>query len=181
MGQCVICGRAAYANYNGNGILLKDKKPLCGSCVRQLRFLYPVKQEYTSKGDSVRMDELAKLSSGEVADVIKGRWEKLENLREQYSPWNAVFRTDSFQTEKQGIFGFFKPNKNTVRGYVMFGKFNPGDEIVLLHGQRAAKARIDDIALNTLGGYSGEAGYETELYILQKGMELQPGDLIAKK
>jgi len=58
--------------------------------------------------------------------------------------------------------------------------FNPGDRVTLLQGERRTELQIDDIAINITGGQKGEAGHEATLYILQKGLILQSGDLIGK-
>lgn len=176
LGPCVICGRSAYSVYEGNAIRLKDNSPLCDHCVRRLRFLYPVSQEF-SHGEVRRIDPLADLTAEEVIHVIGEAGEKLEDLREQYAPWNAVFRIDSCSTEKQGL---FKSPKIFVTGYVLFGKFNLGDSVTLLQDGREIEITIQELDSNVAGGEPGAAGYENTLHVAQKGLVFRSGSLLVK-
>ena len=177
MGRCALCGRLAYGVYDGGALVLKDKKPLCGNCVRRFRFLFPVSLEYAGTGEARRKDGLAELRAEDILRLSEQVNEKLEDLRAQYAPWNAVFRIDTFRTEKQGL---LKPARTAATGYVVLGKFNPGDRVTLLQGERRTELRIDEIAMNLAGGQAGEAGYVAAMYLSQKGLTLRAGDLLCK-
>jgi hypothetical protein len=176
-GPCALCGRIAYNVYGGGAMKLKDGSNLCGSCVRRVRFLYPVQKPQLKKGMIVRDDPLSGLTAEEVRAAAEQAGEKLEALRERYSFHNAVFRVDAFSAEKQGL---FKAPKNAFSGYVLYGRFNLGERVRLIHGNAATEITLEDIGDLYPPGRPGEAGYASVLYAVQKGLDAQPGDLIVK-
>ena len=101
----------------------------------------------------------------------------LSASREQYAFHNAVFRVDSFSVEKQGL---FKAPKNVLSGYVLYGRFNLGETVKLIHGNDVTEIKLEDIGDLYPPGRPGEAGYASLLYAVQKGLIAQPGDLIVK-
>ena len=177
MGLCAICERIAHNVYGGGAMKLKDGSNLCGSCVRRVRFLYPVQKPQLKKGMIIRCDPLSELTAGEVRAAMEQAGEKLEALREQYAFHNAVFRVDSFSVEKQGL---FKAPKNAFSGYVLYGRFNLGETVKLIHGNDVTEIKLEDIGDLYPPGRPGEAGYASLLYAVQKGIIAQPGDLIVK-
>ena len=177
MGLCAICGRIAHNVYGGGAMKLKDGSNLCGSCVRRVRFLYPVQKPQLKKGMFVRCDPLSDMTADEVLAAMEQAGEKLEALREQYAFHNAVFRVDSFSVEKAGL---FKAPKNVFSGYVLYGRFNLGETVKLIHGNDVTEIKLEDIGDLYPPGRPGEAGYASLLYAVQKGLIAQPGDLIVK-
>lgn len=177
MGLCAICGRIAYAVYDGGAIKLKDGSNLCGSCVRRVRFLYPVQKPQFKNGIIIPCDPLSDLTADEVRAALEHAGEKLEALREQYAFHNAVFRVDSFSSEKQGL---FKAPRNAFSGYVLYGRFNLGETVRLIHGKEVTEITLADIEGLYPPGRPGEAGYASVLYAVQKGLNVLPGDLIVK-
>lgn len=177
MGLCAVCGRIAYNVYGGGAIKLKDGSIVCGSCVRRVRFLYPVPKPQLKRGMIVRDDPLSGLMADELCAAMEQAGGKLESLREQYAFHNAVFRVDSSSAEKQGL---FKAPRNAFSGYVLYGRFNLGETVRLIHGNEATEITIEDISDLYATGHPGEAGYVSVLYTAQRGLYAQQGDLIVK-
>lgn len=177
MGPCTVCRRLAYTDYGGGAVKLKDGAPLCGDCVRRIRFLYPKPRPQMKKGMWLRNDPLSDLTAEEVRAAAAGAPEKLEDLREQYSFRGAVFRVDSLSVEKQGL---FKAPKNTFSGSVLYGRFNLGERVELLDGDAVTDLVLEDVVNPNGDGSPGEAGYETQLSVEGKGLQARPGCLIVK-
>ena len=175
-GPCAICGRLACAASGGGAVRMKNGEPLCGACVRRIRFLYPMTRE-RKKGMVSPVDPLTELTTEEVRTVIAQAADRLEDLREQYAPHHAVFRIDSWSEEKQGV---FKPPKNHFYGYVLYGRFNNGEQVRLLCGSGAEELTLCEVQGDFFGGGDGEAGYPCALCAEGKGIGARPGDLIVK-
>ena len=181
MGPCCVCGRPAFAIYGGGAVRLSDGSPVCGDCVRRLRFMYPVSQR-AEKKQLKRIDSLAMLDSEGFKAALEASAEKLEDLRESFGGRLCVMRVDSFAAEKQGL---FMAPRNAFTGCVLYGKLNIGDRVWLCAAGGApsgaiAELTICDISAPLLGGSMGEAGYPVTIYAEGRGISAQPGDLIVK-
>ena len=172
---CACCGGEIPAK-DTEAVTLSDGAPLCGTCVRRLRVCYPVTQE-VRRGKLVRNDSLAALTTDEVREADEKRAERLEELRVQHGYHNAVFRVVKCSVEKQGL---FKAPKVMLTGFVLYGKFDLGERVKLLHGGSGQELVLEDVAPNLLGGRDGEAGYETTLSASGKGVVAAAGDWIVK-
>ena len=206
LGNCLICGRAALSAREGgvltmiegpNACRLKDGGSLCGSCVRKLRVMYPLKYRFNDAKRTVeKKDPLPELSTEEAlqanAEVVSYR----EALREQYGFRNAVFVVDAMTEEKGGI---LQPPFVTFFGQVLYGSFYMQDEVTILSGgnEIGATLLMVDAYENRIpiGGSSlkewirrtadpgrtvGENGYLCKLLVQEKGISVKPGDLIVK-
>ena len=176
LGPCIVCGRPAFTVYSGGAIVLKDQVPLCGSCVRRIRFLYPVSQ-YMQRGMWVTEDPLKDLDTEAVLQAVRDAPERLEDLREEYG-CDAVFRIEDVRKESGGL---FKAPLLRLRGYPLFGRFNMGEDVSLVHEGTVYPVHLDDVSGGALLTRTGEAGYECVLKCSAKGIQASPGDLVTKQ
>ena len=176
LGPCAVCGRPAFTVYGGGTVVLADQAPLCGNCVRRIRFLYPVSQRM-QRDMWITDDALVKLNTEEVREVMKTAPDRLENLRDANDGCDAVFRVDQVQTEKTGL---FRIPVLRLKGYPLYGRFNMGEDAVLIHEGTAYPVHLDDVAGGSLLSRAGEAGYECTLKIPAKGIPASPGDTVVK-
>lgn len=178
MGPCCVCGRLAVNVYGGGAVRLKNGSPICGNCVRKLRPLYPLVSERMKTGEAKHHDPLGALLPEEAKTAAAQAIDGLEALRARYAPYHAVFRIDAFRVEKQGL---FKPPRSCFTGFGLYGRFDPGDRVKLLHDGAVTEMTIEELQSPfPLQGEVGEAGYQLILTALQKNIEARSGDLIVK-
>ncbi len=174
--NCCCCGREIYRRNDGC-IELIDGSVLCESCVRQIRFMFPIPEPEGMGGMIVREDPMSLLTADEVRSAMEQSAWRLDDLRREYSYHDAVFRVDMFSVEKQGL---LKPPKNAFGGYVLYGSFNIGDSVRLVHRAVETEFIIEDVQEIYPGDKAGEAGYASLIFVTLKGLEARTGDLIIK-
>ncbi len=204
LGNCTNCGNVIVIEPDnglfrpqrcGNPVKLADGSWLCGSCLRKLRIKYP--QEYRMTPNGKRMEpyeRASELNEKEAKQELEHAHDYLEDLREKYGFHQAVFSVEKVDVKKGG---FLKPLFYTVTGHVLYGTFNPLDEVSIgMNGAQKAKISCLDNPHSTvpvsdatiqrgtnklLIDYSWAEGGEEAAFIFQeKNLNLKPGDLIIK-
>ena len=158
---------------------------ICADCIRKLHPMYPQRYVQKKGGKGWDKDEpLAALSLDEAKAGIDGIPEYIDGLRTQYGYRSAVIAVDSVRQEKGG---FLKPPVLFVQGRVLYGDFDPEDEVTVVHGGSETKTKIlDSRSRAASSDYWGSGthlwGGSTCEYVQfsQKGLEIQAGDLIVK-
>ena len=182
-GPCPICGRTLInLNYNTK---LSDGTEICQDCVAKIRVMNPLTYgKKKGKKKIERLDPIEELTLDEVLAAMEKAPEYLEDLREKYGR-NAVYAVEDISMHSHG---WFRAPYINAKGRCVFGFFDIGDEVEVLHGGASFKARIIDIERENVGeGGSaawirrGEAGYPLRWMVFsQKDLVISPGDLIVK-
>ena len=182
-GPCPICGRAIIS-LNTNAALA-DKTEICMDCAAKLRVMYPVKYgKRKGKKKIERLDPLSELTLDEVRDALKKAPAHLEQLRAEYG-YNAVAKVEDIHMYSHG---WFRPPYISVKGSVLFGFFDIGDEVTVIHRGRGMRAEILDIEREHLSepdleGWirRGAGGYSLKRMVFsKKDLVISPGDIIVK-
>jgi hypothetical protein len=176
---CCICGKALLPP-EGFGAL-KDGR-VCAACLRKLRPMYPLILSRDKKGNEVRQDPVAELTAAEAAERLKSAVAFIEELRAKYGYHNAVFAVESVTVEKGGL---MKPPTCYAVGRVIYGCFEPEDDIRLLHGGGSAGTVLTCVRRVVAGGAGsamdqGLGGQPCALEFTGKGLACEPGDLIVR-
>ena len=182
-GTCEVCGRKALVVRKLGAKDLKDGSVICGDCARKIRFMYPVMYKMNKQNKLEAKDPIKELNLDEAKEAIGNAMQKLEDMRESNGFDNAVFRVDEVNIKKGGLFS--KPIA-TITGYVIYGRFDKAEYCKIIHDGVEQETRIaelgDDYRFSTpvTTIYPGEAGYPCLITIVQKGLNIKPGDLIVK-
>ena len=108
----------------------------------------------------------------------------IEELRAQYG-YNAVLVVESVEIGKMKL---FQEPKIYAHGPVKLGCFDQTDEVMVIHGSTEIKAEILEIIqgrpYNEVGYFDwrcrADAGFPVSLVFKQKGLKIEPGDIIVK-
>ena len=182
-GSCAICGRAVFP-WNIN-VKLKDESQVCSDCVSKIRVMYPaVFGKRKGKRKIELLDPIAELSLEKVRDAMVKAPEYLEDLREKYG-CNAAYEVDDISMEPHG---WFKPPFIYAKGRCIFGYFDLGDEVWVIHRGTRTKAKLIGIQRQNTKeqGYEsresrGEGGFPYICFtVSEKDLVVSPGDRIIK-
>jgi len=168
---CPVCGRALLPA-EGVGALA-DGSLLCSHCVRKLRVMYPLREDFV-KGHIQRSDALNQATLETVREQIGTVSAYIDGLRAQNGGSNALFLVETVEAERGGL---LKPPCYSVRGRVLYGSFDPMDRAVLLHGGTETEIELE-IDLDTQEWKSGRTWV---LRFSGKGLEVAPGDRIVRR
>ncbi len=108
----------------------------------------------------------------------------IEDRRAQYG-YNAVLVVEMTERGEKKL---FKEAKLYATGPVKVGCFDQTDEVTILHGSKETKAEIleliqqrDDTDIGYFDWcYRADAGFPVTMIFQQKGLKIEPGDLIVK-
>ena len=174
--DCCCCGRKISGRNDGS-VVVADGSVLCEICVRRIRFMFPVPEPEGVEGMIIRKDPMSTLTADTARNAVEQSAWWLDDLRKEYGYHEAVFRVDMFSVEKQGL---LKPPKNAFGGYVLYGRFDAGDTVRLIHRNNVTEFIIEDVQEIYPEDKAGEAGYASLIFVTQKGLEARAGDLIVK-
>ena len=91
-------------------------------------------------------DPIAGLTLSEAEERIAGAAAYTEELRAGYRCANAVFLVERVSEEKGGL---FRPSVVRASGRVLYGCFEPEDEVRLLHGSADTALTLTDARADT--------------------------------
>ena len=182
-GFCALCKRALLSP---EGICtLSDGNQVCSKCIRRLRVMLPLIVSWDSNGNMLRNDTLQKLNLAEAKQKMQNVTAYTEKLRANYQNANAVFAVDQVQSEKGG---FMKPPIYYATGRVIYGYFDPADQVQLKHGGNAFDLLLENVLkIGSIGARFGNnivqgiGGTQCVLQFSGKGIECAPGDLIVRR
>ena len=183
-GLCALCGRALLSP---EGICtLSDGNQICSKCIRKLRVMLPLNVSADSNGIvTLKDDPMMKLNLAEAKQKMQNVTAYTEKLRANYQNANAVFAVDQVQTEKGG---FLKPSIYYATGRVIYGYFDPADQVQLKHGGNAFDLLLENVLkIGSIGACFGNntvqgiGGTQCVLQFSGKGIECAPGDLIVRR
>ena len=182
-GLCPVCGRPViYLNYITK---LADGKEVCPDCVSKIRVMYPLKYgKKKGKKKIERLDPVESLTLEEFRAAMEKAPEYLEDLRAKYGR-NAVYAVDGI---KMYPHGWFRPPYICAKGRGIFGYFDIGDEVEVIHRGTVVKAKIIDIERENAGEKGCDAWLRrceggcplNWMVFSQKDLMISPGDLIVK-
>ena len=183
-GFCALCKRALLSP---EGICtLSDGNQVCSKCIRRLRVMLPLIVSVDSNGIiKLRNDTMQKLNIAEAEQKMQNVIAYTEKLRANYQNANAVFTVEQVQSEKGG---FLKPPIYYATGSVIYGYFDPSDQVQLKHGGNAFDLELKNVL--KIGSISasfgnntvqGIGGTQCVLQFSGKGIECAPGDLIVRR
>ena len=183
-GFCALCKRALLSP---EGICtLSDGNQVCSKCIRRLRVMLPLIVSVDSNGIiKLRNDTMQKLNIAEAEQKMQNVIAYTEKLRANYQNANAVFAVDQVQSEKGG---FMKPPIYYATGRVIYGYFDPSDQVQLKHGGNAFDLELENVLkIGSVGVHLGNntvqgiGGTQCVLQFSGKGIECAPGDLIVRR
>ena len=182
IGFCALCGRALL---QPEGICtLSDGNQVCSKCIRRLRVMLPL-TVLSDGGNTLKDDPMMKLNLAEAKQKMQNVTAYTEKLRANYQNANAVFAVDQVQTEKGG---FLKPPIYYATGRVIYGYFDPADQVQLKHGGNAFDLELKNVLkIGSIGARFGNnivqgiGGTQCVLQFSGKGIECAPGDLIVRR
>lgn len=183
IGFCALCGRALL---QPEGICtLSDGNQICSKCIRRLRVMLPLTVSSDSSGEMLRNDTMQKLSLAEAEQKMQNVTAYTEKLRANYQNANAVFAVEQVQSEKGG---FLKPPIYYATGSVIYGYFDPSDQVQLKHGGNAFDLELENVLkIGSIGARFGSntvqgiGGTQCVLQFSGKDIECAPGDLIVRR
>ena len=183
-GFCALCKRALLSP---EGICtLSDGSQVCSKCIRRLRVMLPLIVSVDSNGIiKLRNDTMQKLNLAEAKQKMQNVTAYTEKLRANYQNANAVFAVDQVQTEKGG---FLKSPIYYATGRVIYGYFDPSDQVQLKHGGNAFDLLLENVLkIGSIGARFGNntvqgiGGTQCVLQFSVKDIECAPGDLIVRR
>ena len=183
-GFCALCKRALLSP---EGICtLSDGNQVCSKCIRRLRVMLPLIVSVDSNGIiKLRNDTMQKLNIAEAKQKMQNVIAYTEKLRANYQNANAVFAVEQVQSEKGG---FLKPPIYYATGRVIYGYFDPSDQVQLKHGGNAFDLELENVLkIGSIGARFGNnivqgiGGTQCVLQFSGKGIECAPGDLIVRR
>jgi hypothetical protein len=183
-GFCALCKRALLSPEGF--CTLSDGNQICSKCIRKLRVMLPLNVSADSNGIiTLKDDPIMKLNLAEAEQKIQNVTAYTEKLRANYQNANAVFAVDQVQTEKGG---FLKPPIYYATGRVIYGYFDPADQVQLKHGGNAFDLLLENVLkIGSIGACFGNntvqgiGGTQCVLQFSGKGIECAPGDLIVRR
>ena len=126
-----------------------------------------------------------KLNIAEAEQKMQNVIAYTEKLRANYQNANAVFTVEQVQSEKGG---FLKPPIYYATGSVIYGYFDPSDQVQLKHGGNAFDLELENVLkIGSIGvsignnTVQGIGGTQCVLQFSGKGIECAPGDLIVRR
>ncbi|MEE3404146.1 MAG: hypothetical protein VZR73_08700 [Acutalibacteraceae bacterium] len=181
-GFCALCKRALLSP---EGLCtLSDGNQICSKCIRRLRVMLPL-TVLSDDGNTLKDDPMMKLNLAEAKQKMQNVTAYTEKLRANYQNANAVFAVDQVQTEKGG---FLKPPIYYATGRVIYGYFDPADQVQLKHGGNAFDLLLENVLkIGSIGARFGNnivqgiGGTQCVLQFSGKGIECAPGDLIVRR
>ena len=182
-GPCPICGRAVITLLTN--VKLADEAEICCDCAAKRRVMDPLAYgKKKGKKKIERLDPLEAMTLDEVRAAMEKAPEHLEDLRAKYGR-NAVFAVEDISMYSHG---WFMPPYISAKGKDVFGFFDIGDEVEVLHAGASVKAKILDIEREIATEKDadawirrGEGGYPIKRMVFsQKDLIISPGDLIVK-
>lgn len=182
-GFCALCKRALLSPEGF--CTLSDGNQICSKCIRRLRVMLPLIVSWDSNGNMLRNDTLQKLNLAEAKQKMQNVTAYTEKLRANYQNANAVFAVDQVQSEKGG---FMKPPIYYATGRVIYGYFDPADQVQLKHGGNVFDLELKNVLkIGSVGARFGNntvqgiGGTQCVLQFSGKGIECAPGDLIVRR
>ena len=175
--RCPVC--SGLFNSGFGHAVLKDGT-ICGRCARQIRVMFPA--EY--KRHELKKDPIKKCTVDQIREKMTEVVPYIETLRAQYG-YNAVLVVESVEL---GAKKLFKDAKIYATGPVKIGCFDQTDEVTVIHGSKETGAEILEIiqqrAYTEIGFfdwcYRADAGFPVTMVFQQKGLKIEPGDIIVK-
>ena len=175
--RCPVC--SGLFNSSVGNAKLKDGT-ICGRCARQVRVMYPAEYERLE----LKKDPLKKCTVAQIKEKMTEVVPYIEDLRAQYG-YNAVLTVESVEIGKKKL---FQEAKIYAHGPVKIGCFDQTDEVTIIHGSTETKATILEInqgrPYTEIGYfdwcYRADAGFPVSLIFQQKGLKIEPGDIIVK-
>ncbi len=183
LGPCAICGRAVLP-WNLN-VKLADEAQICSDCASKIRVMYPaVYGKRKGKRKKSLLDPIAELNLAQVREAMEKAADYIEDLRTRYR-CNAAFEVEDISMEPHG---WFKPPFIYAKGRCVFGYFDLGDEVWVLHRGSRVKAKLVGIKREDAEerGFEnresrGEGGFPYVCFTLsEKDLIVSPGDRIIK-
>ena len=179
-GVCPVCGRPlVYIDYSGSQ-QLSDGSSICRDCAGKLRVMFPLSSVRKNGNYSVS-DPLKAETLDSVKEKLNHISEYTDSIRASYGFRNAVFKVESVEETKGGL---FRPSSYSLRGRTLLGSFFPEDDVLLIKGGAETPLRLDEAGTFLPGGDGPlrrvNAGYPGILRISGKGLDMASGDIIVK-
>ena len=180
---CCVCGRGLRRNITD--VTLSDGGQLCFDCVAKIRVMYPLSYGKKGKKRIARLDPIEELTKDTVERAMALAPVYLEDLRKKHG-CNALFTVEDISMSSHG---WFRAPYISAKGRCVFGFFDLGDEVEVLHRGVKTKAKILDIerehlleADHELWERRAEGGYPIKgMLFSQKDLVISPGDRIVKE